>query len=98
LTTAEKAKVSMGQRGPRESLDVARPWLRQARHDRGLTMAEFAEAIGMSKAYVSEIERGLRTPAGEMAYRIWEFFGMTFPLSHFYKDMLGNEPDRKKEA
>lgn len=40
--------------------------LRRRRHARGDTLAETADAAGVSPQYLSEIERGLKDPSSEM--------------------------------
>jgi len=36
--------------------------IRQKRQDRGLTLRELSEATGLSRGYISDIERGRRQP------------------------------------
>lgn len=40
--------------------------LRRRRHERGGTLAETADAAGVSPQYLSEMERGLKEPSSEM--------------------------------
>jgi len=40
--------------------------LRRRRHERGDTLAETADAAGVSPQYLSEMERGLKEPSSEM--------------------------------
>ena len=40
--------------------------LRQARHDRGLTLVDAADRAGISPQYLSEVERGRKDPSSEI--------------------------------
>lgn len=49
--------------------------LRAARREKGYTQEEFAEIVGISSGFVSEIERGLKTPSIETFTKIIEALG-----------------------
>ena len=42
----------------------------------GLTMAEFAEILGVSQSYVSQIEAGKRDVTSQLIYRLMDKFHM----------------------
>lgn len=50
--------------------------LRDERQDQDRTLAEVADAVGMSKQYLSEIERGRKEASSEMLHSICEALGM----------------------
>ena len=50
--------------------------LRDARRDRGLTLEQVADAVGVSTGSLSLYERGKIEPRPDAARRIAEFFGV----------------------
>lgn len=44
--------------------------IREKRQERGMTLRELAKAAGVSVAFISFVERDLRTPRLEVALRI----------------------------
>ncbi|WP_280446388.1 helix-turn-helix domain-containing protein [Nocardia brasiliensis] len=69
---------------PRERVEAATPLLRAVygevlrdeRLDQDRTLAEVAAEVGMSKQYLSEIERGRKEPSSEMLHSICSALGM----------------------
>jgi transcriptional regulator with XRE-family HTH domain len=54
------------------------PKIRALRKRRGITLKELALILGFpSHSYVSEIERGKKTPTTEMIIKIADVFGVT---------------------
>jgi len=54
------------------------PKIRALRKRRGITLKELALTLGFpSHSYVSEIERGKKTPTTEMIIKIADVFGVT---------------------
>ncbi|WP_228001864.1 helix-turn-helix domain-containing protein [Nocardia australiensis] len=60
--------------------DVYGAILRDERRDQERTLAEVADAVGMSKQYLSEIERGRKEPSSEMLRSVCTELGL--PLEH----------------
>lgn len=54
--------------------------LREVRRDQDRTLGDVAAQVGMSKQYLSEIERGKKEPSSEILRAICEALGM--PLEH----------------
>lgn len=54
--------------------------LREVRRDQDRTLDDVAAKVGMSKQYLSEIERGKKEPSSEILRAICEALGM--PLEH----------------
>lgn len=54
--------------------------LREIRRDQDRTLGDVADAVGMSKQYLSEIERGKKEPSSEILHAICAALGM--PLEH----------------
>ncbi|SDC99719.1 helix-turn-helix domain-containing protein [Rhodococcus tukisamuensis] len=54
--------------------------LRDERRDQDRTLAEVARAVGMSKQYLSEVERGRKEPSSEMLHSVCGALGL--PLEH----------------
>lgn len=48
--------------------------IRKLRVDTDCNQGDLAQSIGVSKAYVSAVEQGSRTPSEEMLFRIKHFF------------------------
>lgn len=65
-------------------LEVGAVTVRQARRDRGLTQAQLAGAVGVSRQTVISLERGDYSPSVYLALRIARELGRTveqlFPL------------------
>ncbi len=59
------------------------------REHRNLTQAALAEAVGTTKAYISQIETGHRKPSRKLLAAISETLGV--PLSHMEEHMAGAE-------
>lgn len=48
-----------------------------ARSSAGMNQAQFADALGTSQSYVSEIESGTKTPSSETLFKLHSFMGGT---------------------
>jgi putative transcriptional regulator len=64
--------------------------VREQRTERGLSQAEMAGALGVSRQTVISIENGRYLPSLPLAFRISRFFGM--PVDKMF------EPDAEDEA
>ena len=51
--------------------------LRELRKQRGLTMKELGEKIGVSESTISLYETGRRSPSYEILLKIAEYFGVS---------------------
>ena len=51
--------------------------LRDLRNSKGLTMAQLAEAIGTTKATISNFENAQRNPSLEMLIKIADYFNVS---------------------
>src|SRR6478672_2176723 len=49
-------------------------WLRQRRHERGVTQDDLAENLGFSAALLRKLEAGERSPSGQIALLLAEHF------------------------
>lgn len=56
--------------------------LKNARIEKGLSMAELSRQADVSKSYYSMIENGHREPSGRIAVRLAQILGV--PLETFY--------------
>ena len=61
--------------------------LRAARHDRGLSVAALAEAAGIGKGSLSEIENGVRNPTLSTLYALADTLGV--PLATLLAERAG---------
>ena len=61
--------------------------LRAARHERGLSVAALAEAAGVGKGSLSEIENGVRNPTLSTLYALADTLGV--PLATLLADRAG---------
>jgi transcriptional regulator with XRE-family HTH domain len=66
--TSEAEAVSAGRLGSR---------VKELRKKRGLTLEEFAERSGVSRAMISKLERGEKNPTLVVAAKLAEGFGVT---------------------
>lgn len=53
--------------------------IRHRRVEQGIALTQLAIAVGISKGYMSEIERKNKTPTVYVAYGIAEALGLTLP-------------------
>jgi putative transcriptional regulator len=58
-------------------LDIVRNRVREQRTQRGLSQAELATALGVSRQTVISIENGRYLPSLPLAFRIARFFDLT---------------------
>jgi len=58
-------------------LDITRNRVREQRTQRGLSQAELAAALGVSRQTVISIENGRYLPSLPLAFRIARFFDLT---------------------
>lgn len=56
-------------------------WIRDARFHRGMTQEELAEAMGVDRQYVSELERGKETEHIVRLFGAFRVLGITMSLS-----------------
>ncbi|WP_204051971.1 helix-turn-helix domain-containing protein [Microbispora siamensis] len=54
--------------------------LRDERLDQDRTLDDVARAVGMSKQYLSEVERGRKEPSSEMLHSVCDALGL--PIEH----------------
>lgn len=52
--------------------------IRDQRLIRGLSQAELARKVGITPSALSQVERGVRGPAGDTLVRVWEVLGVPF--------------------
>ena len=51
--------------------------LRQLRLKKNMTLRELASKIGVTLAYISQIEKGQKTPSLHIAFKLANFFGVS---------------------
>lgn len=51
--------------------------LREMRHERGLSQEKFSFEVGIHRTYVSQIERGLKSPSLQTIHRISSSLGIS---------------------
>ncbi len=51
--------------------------LRKLRLEKGLTLKELASEIGVTLAYISQIEKQQKTPSLPIAFKLANFFGVS---------------------
>jgi putative transcriptional regulator len=62
-----------------------REWMIEARREKGFKRQnQFAEAVGLSKNYLSAIENGERTPSGKAALKIAK--ALDIPMERFFEE------------
>jgi putative transcriptional regulator len=71
-------------------LDIMRNRVREQRTQRGLSQAELAAALGVSRQTVISIENGRYQPSLPLAFRIARFFDLTVDKMF--------DPDDEEEA
>ena len=65
--------------------------LRSARHRQGLSLAEAAQAVGITKPYLSRLERGLRAPRRAVAGRLCEVLDLDDETAAWLLDEVADE-------
>lgn len=90
MTAADRPVVVdlAARRAPSRSVEVREPLLRtvygeilrEERRDQDRTLTEVARTVGMSKQFLSEIERGRKEPSSEMLHSVCDALGL--PLEH----------------
>jgi len=68
------------------------------RKNRGLTQAQVAKELGITRAYYGHIETGVRNPPLELAKKIADFFGKTIEDLFFNQKGNNSFPDEKQSA
>jgi putative transcriptional regulator len=58
--------------------------LKQYRKEKGLLQKDLAETFGVTKDYISMIERGSQTPGLKLAYKIASYFNTTIEKLDFF--------------
>jgi len=75
--------------------DPAADWvgarLRSLRANRGLTLERLAEATGLTRGYLSLLERGLKTPSLAALVRIADALGSE--IGHLFGEEVAHQPD-----
>ncbi|MBP8990055.1 MAG: helix-turn-helix transcriptional regulator [Clostridia bacterium] len=61
-----------------------RVWLIEERKKRRQTQLDLAHEVGISRAYLAQIELGLRTPSVRVAKKLAE--ALSVPWTRFYED------------
>ena len=51
--------------------------LRQVRQERSLSQYEFAEALGISQSFLSDVERDVKVPGGDMLLSLKRSYGVS---------------------
>lgn len=69
-------------------------FLAQLRKQRKQTQTELANAIGISRSTVSDVEKGLRLPSGEHLIALSDFLGL--PIDHLL--LTGFESENKSNG
>ncbi len=64
--------------------------LRAQRAARGWTQVEVGKRIGYSGSFISDVERGDRSPSGDFAQRCDEAFGLPGTFARLYEDLRRN--------
>lgn len=59
--------------------------IRELREARGISLRRFAVSIGTDRTYLSEVERGMRSPTVDMAARVAHGLGLT--LSELFEGL-----------
>ena len=62
----------------------SRKWLVDLRKEAGFSQQMLADEVGISRSYLSEIENGIKAPAGATAVKIAKV--LKFDMSLFYGD------------
>lgn len=71
--------------------------LKVIRESHSLSLTETAKRLGLSKAYVSEIENGKKTPSMETMSQYALVFGIPMSSIMFFSEQIGQNPDAKSE-
>ena len=65
----------------RATVDIVGLAIRQARIDRGVTQAQLAKDLGVSRQWLIEIERGTGNPSYETLFRVAEKMGFKINIT-----------------
>ena len=65
--------------------------LRQIRKQQGITQEELARAVGITRPYLSDIERGVKTPGGDIIIRIANYLKLPVEEIFFTTDVNHGE-------
>lgn len=64
----------------------------------GQSMTKFADRVGLSQSYLSELSSGRKTPSLETAYDIFTASGGKIPLTYWlFRDADGNFDPKAKQ-
>lgn len=66
-----------------------RTWLSEARQSKGLSKSDLAKEVRVGRSYISEIEKGNKTPSGKRALKISRVLGVN--MEKFYEEDLAHE-------
>lgn len=72
--------------------------LKQIRSEKGITQEELAKAVGITRPYLSDIERGIKTPGGHIIIRIANYFKLPVEEIFFENDVNHGELKRTANA
>ena len=65
--------------------------LRHARHRQALSLAQAAQAAGITKPYLSRLERGLRAPRRAVAGRLIQVLDLSDEVAEWLLDEVADE-------
>lgn len=65
--------------------------LKQIRKQKGITQEELAKAIGITRPYLSDIERGVKTPGGDIIIKIANYLQLPVEEIFFTVDVNHGE-------
>lgn len=68
--------------------------LKQIRKQKGITQEELAKAVGITRPYLSDIERGVKTPGGDIVIRIASYLKLPVEEIFFTADVNHGEQEK----
>ncbi len=71
--------------------------IRRLRKEKGIQQKDFAEICGISQTYLSQIEKGKKTPTIDMLGKISEKLNIPFPVLSFLSLTEDLIPEEKRE-
>lgn len=63
---------------------MERLWLIKARELKGLSVSELAARMGVVRSYISQIEKGTKTPSGKFALKLSRYLNVK--MEKFFED------------
>ncbi|NLT94826.1 MAG: helix-turn-helix transcriptional regulator [Clostridia bacterium] len=70
--------------------------LKQIRNQKGITQEELAKAVGITRPYLSDIERGVKTPGGDIIIRIANY--LKLPVEEIFFTITVNHGEQIRTA